>query len=757
MNLLPTISCSKFRGNYKLAFWLLLIIPCICLASKGEAVSEVGSVSSIVNITVVSPNGGEQVEIGQDYQIRWLSLNLVNVKIEYSPDNGSSWEVITNSTPNESRQYIWNVEASESNQCLVRISDVRNPAKFDVSDNSFIITEEIVEFIELTSPNGGENWEAVTTQQITWTSENIESVKIEYTTDNGGSWNEITNSVTASTTSYNWTVPNIESDECLIKISNAQNPNLYDLSDSPFSISYRTELIIAVTSPSANVEYIAGRTVQINWESNLIENIKIDLTTDNGISWINLAPSVQAVDGNYLWEVNNTPSSNCRIQLQGLTNSDVNSRSGLFSILTYDETFYSNGQLAFYAGNNTGSYKLIGLPGNTQIPLANVIEGEYETDWRAFWDNGQNQDYLVEYTESESQFTFRPGIGFWIISKNGLNVNQVVDNVSIDNENSASIDVHTGWNIISNPFNRTVIWKWVKQKNAIVEDLWKYQMTFSNSESFDPYEGYYYYHNTGSDNLSIPYIFNTGQSLSPLSKSNSLDEISIRLMEGDREAGHGIIIGSSRISKDGYDRLDRYAPPDNMIKERIVIRNDSLESSYKYLHKDFRYISDEVEEYIVEIKKERGVKYTLVADGEFYDKSLFVQDMRLGNYEELIDPVELGNTHDEGTYQLLLGNKNDIKTLLKSHIPEEFRLYQNYPNPYNAGTVIRFSLPYNEIITLEVFNILGERIAVLIKNEVYKKGLHEYLFNNKNLSTGVYLTRLVISDRVLSSKMLLIK
>ena len=84
-------------------------------------------------------------------------------------------------------------------------------------------------------------------------------------------------------------------------------------------------------------------------------------------------------------------------------------------------------------------------------------------------------------------------------------------------------------------------------------------------------------------------------------------------------------------------------------------------------------------------------------------------------------------------------------------------LLMNYSRDWQAGTVIRFSLPNQEMITLEVYNILGERVAALIQNEFYSKGLHEVLFYDNNLSTGIYISRLLISGRVYSDKILLVK
>ncbi|HUX93368.1 MAG TPA: T9SS type A sorting domain-containing protein [Ignavibacteriaceae bacterium] len=75
------------------------------------------------------------------------------------------------------------------------------------------------------------------------------------------------------------------------------------------------------------------------------------------------------------------------------------------------------------------------------------------------------------------------------------------------------------------------------------------------------------------------------------------------------------------------------------------------------------------------------------------------------------------------------------------NIPTSFTLYQNYPNPFNPSTVIRFALPFDSKVKLDVYNILGQRIAELINN-VENVGYHEVVWNAVNLASGVYIYRI---------------
>lgn len=88
--------------------------------------------------------------------------------------------------------------------------------------------------------------------------------------------------------------------------------------------------------------------------------------------------------------------------------------------------------------------------------------------------------------------------------------------------------------------------------------------------------------------------------------------------------------------------------------------------------------------------------------------------------------------------------------------PLHFELKQNYPNPFNPSTTIGYSLDKTEKVTMQVFDVLGNKVADLLDKRM-NPGLHEVSFNAENLTSGVYIYRLQAGDRILSRKMLLMK
>ena len=89
-------------------------------------------------------------------------------------------------------------------------------------------------------------------------------------------------------------------------------------------------------------------------------------------------------------------------------------------------------------------------------------------------------------------------------------------------------------------------------------------------------------------------------------------------------------------------------------------------------------------------------------------------------------------------------------------IADKFELAQNYPNPFNPTTMIRFSVPEAGLVTLKVFNLLGEEVSTLINRELVS-GVYEVDFNAAHLSTGIYFYTINTGNFSATKKMMLIK
>lgn len=113
--------------------------------------------------------------------------------------------------------------------------------------------------------------------------------------------------------------------------------------------------------------------------------------------------------------------------------------------------------------------------------------------------------------------------------------------------------------------------------------------------------------------------------------------------------------------------------------------------------------------------------------------------------------------------EIIIIQSTDIITSVPgniSHFPQSYKLEQNFPNPFNPSTKIRFDIPAlnqgGNVAKLSVFNSLGQQVAVLVNREL-SPGTYQYTFDGAGLSSGMYFYKLQAGDFTETKKMLLIK
>ncbi|MBI5403940.1 MAG: T9SS type A sorting domain-containing protein [Ignavibacteriae bacterium] len=94
--------------------------------------------------------------------------------------------------------------------------------------------------------------------------------------------------------------------------------------------------------------------------------------------------------------------------------------------------------------------------------------------------------------------------------------------------------------------------------------------------------------------------------------------------------------------------------------------------------------------------------------------------------------------------------------LISSDIPAEYKLYNNYPNPFNPNTIIKYQITNSKFSTLKIFDILGREVKTLVK-EFQKAGVYEVSFDADGLPSGIYFYRLQSGDFADVKRMILIK
>jgi anti-sigma28 factor (negative regulator of flagellin synthesis) len=390
------------------------------------------NIISIQSIAIVAPTYNEELYIGSSYEIKWIANDMQYVKIEYSIDNGATYNTIASITPNDS-SFIWyNIPNTASTTCRLRISDAIDGTPAVVSPSTFIISNKPE--LNLTAPNGGDTLTAGGSTTITWETNNtnkvaqqtgavttvsqkkvkksftetssiskkVESiktklVKLQYSTDSGTTWTLITAS-TANSGSYTWNpIPNIISDKCRVRISDAVNGTPTDSSSSDFSIVSAAAKTLSLTSPVGAESWAYGTTQKITWTSTGLANVKLEYTTDGGVSYNTIVSSYAASARSYTWTVPNVSSNTCKIRISDASNSTLTSLSPAYFALTPAQLIKINTPANSEVITAGTSY-------NIQWTSENVLNVKIEFTT----DNGVNWSTIVASTESDGFYVWNP-------------------------------------------------------------------------------------------------------------------------------------------------------------------------------------------------------------------------------------------------------------------------------------------------------------------------------------------------------------
>lgn len=124
---------------------------------------------------------------------------------------------------------------------------------------------------------------------------------------------------------------------------------------------------------------------------------------------------------------------------------------------------------------------------------------------------------------------------------------------------------------------------------------------------------------------------------------------------------------------------------------------------------------------------------------------------QVGNIEAIAFKYRLKQIDFDGSFEY-----SDEVEVINSTIPDVYSLSQNYPNPFNPSTLIVFTIPQKEFVSLKVYDILGNEVATLVSEEK-APGSYEVLFDAAKLVSGVYVYSLRAGSFTKSKKMILMK
>ena len=394
---------------------------------------------------------------------------------------------------------------------------------------------------------------------------------------------------------------------------------------------------------------------------------------------------------------------------------------------------------------------MISVPGDlSNRSIVSVLEDDLGTydpkQWRIFRWDAVKEDY------NEKQGSFDPGAAFWIITRETTSLSGG-PGTSTQLRPSYAINLSQGWNQIANSYsfdNAVDVMQYAP--GTIEPTLYGYDGTgYFTANTMMPGEGYWLWAN---ESTSITFDLGLYDGLA----RKVMDEPGALLWEGTIAASISTAkddrntFGIAGTASEGLDKFDRHEPP--VIGKYISLSfdNSDWEDRGGFYCCDIRPedADGHVWPFVVRTNQEGYVNLnvdwteTMPADWELY-----LVDVGFGAARDLKDVAKyrFTSTGSEINRQLLLvaGQSSYTRKVIEEYemIPDSYTLYQNFPNPFNAITTIRFALPEESMITLKIFDILGREIKTLVSGVICGPGTHFILWDGndnfgKNVSTGVY-------------------
>ncbi|NOR45885.1 MAG: hypothetical protein GQ534_09895, partial [Candidatus Delongbacteria bacterium] len=295
-------------------------------------------------ITVLTPNGGENIERESQFEITWTNEILEEIKIELYQNDSYHSDIIS-SVINDST-YTWNIPSELSGSDFqVKISSLALPSVVsDISDSYFTISAGIITIL---TPTEDENLIRGSQYEITWTDDIPEFIRIEiYEND---TYHSTIADSTESNGSYFWTIPFDIYGVFKIKIVSTDNASVYDINDTGFDILTGR---VRVLLPSDGEELYQGSQYEITWTDDILEDVKIELY-QNDVHYSDIDASTSS-DGSYIWNIpTDILGADFQVRISSLIIPDLANdiSTGYFTISDATRVITPNGGELLIAGD----------------------------------------------------------------------------------------------------------------------------------------------------------------------------------------------------------------------------------------------------------------------------------------------------------------------------------------------------------------------------------------------------------------------
>ncbi len=420
----------RFNSIFRKIKVLALLPVLSLLGCTNQSLNLNSSFVTLSTLSLSPLNSGHPVAGSSSQVITWSvnSTKLASnpISIDYSLDGGATWTNIVSGIANTG-SYTWSVPAAINvATAQVRVTAIMTSGANAVTATSNFVIDSTLPLVNLTSMNAG-TFAGGTIQNITWTTSDAggaglatNPIKLEYTADNGTTWNTIV-AATANSSPYVWTLPVIDSAQMKVRVtsSDAAGNSAAAVSAGSMTVD-STAPALSLTSLNSG-SYRGGSTQNITWTTAdagaglAVNPIKLEYSSDNGTTW-NTIVAATANASPYAWILPVIDNTQVLVRISstdtvGNTNTAVSSSAWTIDsqVPILSSVIINDG--AIYAGTSTLAMKVgvsdnLSGSGTIQIRFAeaNVGTGDCQTqyansNWQAWTDNTTVLNFTIAATD----------------------------------------------------------------------------------------------------------------------------------------------------------------------------------------------------------------------------------------------------------------------------------------------------------------------------------------------------------------------
>jgi len=689
-------------------------------------------------VKLLSPTGGEYLTAGKSYKIRWESELVDNIAIEVSLNNGASWNTLATSYLASEKYVVWNVNAPNSTECLVRISNSDNSEVQSVSSSPFTINE--------TGLIGGPYADDSNTKMLLHFDDNY--------------WNESPNSDDAIPNSTLTFVDNSTLNmKKAIQFSNPDDKVIINHTDKlSLTGDWTIEMWVKFTEFSSDPMFLITKPGdEDSYQSNF--SLQINSYWDNvwfGFYFpskdVRVGVAAAKPDLNKWYHVaftRNTSRSEIQLIIHDQNRNQISTNAISYSgnlMLQNSQNLELGGNFKGYMdevriSNVVRSFEVIYPPTEAGIPTpSNNASGIDFTSTTLRWFNGSNTKTLDVF-----------------FGKNSEPSEKVLDNVSIRTSYSLSnLEPNTDyyWQVVcKNDGGSTpgTVWKFTTKSDASVTVVKPNGGELVRAGTEFELE----WSSQSVDLLKIELTTDAGRNWDTISATTSAEDnkLTITLPEIDATSCYVRITDVSDNTI--YDVSDA----------AFTLFVPSLELMYPENESEFTAGNDiyilwscaYVETINIEFSSDKGENWEVLAsniEAENESFSWSIPDVISENCKLRLTCAEDPsiNFTTPRSFKIIETTAVDQQV----ELPKEYELNQNYPNPFNPTTTIQFALPNSEYVSLKVYDLLGHEVETLVAR-FKSAGVYSIQFNASQLSSGMYMYVLKTEHIHFTKNLVLIK